>query len=609
MAEIHVASSQTGILKPDSTNDNNDMKGYKFCNKRRVEHNYLLQTAEEEYNKNLKKINWHVNSGDVNNLGETKLPELVINYYYEWDNIPTVTNLPYGLINKDKDMMLKRIKSNMKSVDSVENNFYVINKKENTNFMYYEKSTIFYEQQLSQILSNFPSNEKAVSAVASNDRYNETDRNGNNIRSINNDKELGESIQSMVSSIIYEDIMEYFLKIQQKGTKLRNSIMNTEWNVTNDKGVLNKVNLSHSRGTQDMIHLDFEKKIDRVNKEQKEDRDAREEIGEGTIKGKENEENKVKGKENEEDKVKGKDNEEDKVKGKENEENKVKGKENEEDKIEVNTNYCKNEKGKEQSSHLYDVEINWVHDFINLTNIQILAKNSNTFNKWENLESVLPNIINYCCSPRSCICKNSFLTIKHVCISLKEDKIHLCKFFVHIFPYIVKKLDIKNNFLNRCATNAIEEFMLHSSSNNDYEMLRLICSYSNSKNSSISKKLSYFVYLFIKNIPKKDIINFNLSNFAEPFLNFINAKLEETKKFIKKTLILLLEYHGEDQIVLKFLTGIKNKQNLVILEKQIRNILKPPNTSEPLKKKYETFHHFKSTKTMATFNKTSSFIR
>lgn len=241
-----------------------------------------------------------------------------------------------------------------------------------------------------------------------------------------------------------------------------------------------------------------------------------------------------------------------------------------------------------------EIEINWKNDFITLTNIQIIAKHTNKIKQWEHLKNMIPFIIHLCCSPRSSICKNSFLTIKHVCTSLKHDKINLNQFFVNIFPFIIKKLDIKNNFLNDCAMKAFEEFMLYNINTNDYEILRLLCSESNNKNPTISKKMSYFVHLYLKNISKEDLTAFNLSSFVEPFLNFINAKLEDTKKNMKQIFALFLEVKSEEEIIDIFKNKVPEK-NKTITEKQIKHIISASNDSS-LKKKHMPLHQFKCMK-------------
>lgn len=242
-----------------------------------------------------------------------------------------------------------------------------------------------------------------------------------------------------------------------------------------------------------------------------------------------------------------------------------------------------------------EIEMNWKHDFIILTNIQVIAKHTNKMKEWNNLQNIIPFIIHLCCSPRSSICKNSFLTIKHVCTSLQHDKINLNQFFVYMFPFIIKKLDIKNNFLNDCAMKAFEEFMLHSNNTNDFEILRLLCSESNNKNPTIVKKISYFIYLHLKNIDKEKLASLNLSDFVQPFFNFINAKLEETKKNIKQVLTLFLEIKKEEEIIDIFKNGMPDK-NKAIIEKQIKHILCTRNDHPSVKKKHLCIQQLKCIK-------------
>ncbi|CRG95739.1 conserved Plasmodium protein, unknown function [Plasmodium gallinaceum] len=526
MTKTNILDNDVEFLDRDNIK-NSDSKEHRFSNKRRVIEEYNKENDENEFIRNLKKMNQNSNNKESN-----KLCQFIINYY-EWDEIPTMNNLPYGLINKKNYLKLKNYNKNT-NLNSIDSNINFVNKNsikniESDNLNTFNKQTV---------LNN-------ISSSSLNNHYkNNIDEN---IEPKHKNLSEKENFHYFSSSIIYEDIKEYFFKTKSNITKINSTYItnknNDKKNIINNENNLESIYVNKSK-----INIKKEDSICEY-------------------------ENNMKDKNN--------------IENKSQEKNK--------DELE-NKNDVKSEE-----------EINWMNDFISLTNIQILAKNTNKFNEWNNLTVIIPNIINFCCSPRSCICKNSFLTIKYICTSLKYDKINLCKFFVSIFPSIIKRLDIKNNFLNSCATKSIEEFMIHSNSVNNYEMLRLICSHSKNKNSSITKKMSYFVYLFLKNLPKSDLMNFSLSDFAEPFLNFINAKLEDTKKFIKQAFTLFLEFQNEDYIIENLKKGIKHKENVVIVEKQIRNLLKC-NNCESLKKKYATFHEFKNMNKLKNLNKTSSFI-
>ncbi|KNG75207.1 hypothetical protein PFMG_01367 [Plasmodium falciparum IGH-CR14] len=640
MTKITISANNEKGENHYNNNNNNNNNECKYNNKRRVVDECLEESIENEYNRNIKKT-----YPSKNHLDENTLPDFLIKYY-EWEELPSFYNLPYGLINKKNE------------------HFFFKNKKECFNEYIKEKNTS---------LINIKNNDKKDHIHIKNcDNFN-LNKGENDICVEEKQQEdvcIKNNHDDFVLSLIYDDIVTYFFKVQEKEMKVKGTPNNQERGNNNDQ---NNHDMRNVEGNIAKLSYTDQQKILKINFK-KEDTITKQEFRNGDCcenaqncnyceKGKscanenkcttndkcsgENKhvakkecsgENKhvAKNERSGENKCVAK-NEcsgENKYTAK-NEcsgENKYTAK-NEcsgENKYTAknecsgeNKYTAKNECSAENkrvakndcSGEEVPNEINWMNDFISLTNMQILSKNSNKFKEWNNLEIVIPHIINYCCSVRSCICKNSFLTITYICKSLKEEKDILCKFFVYIFPFIIKKLDIKNNFLNKCVTNAIEEFMLHSSNMNDYEMLRLICSYSNDKNSCISKKMSYFVYLFLKNLPQKELINFRISDFASPFLDFINAKLEDTKKYIKQALQILLEYHDEDNIIDNFKVGLEKHEqnnqvhNFFLISKQIRNILRSNNTNT-LRKKYATFHDFKNTKIVKNVNKPkpSSFI-
>lgn len=253
-------------------------------------------------------------------------------------------------------------------------------------------------------------------------------------------------------------------------------------------------------------------------------------------------------------------------------------------------------------------EVNWTMDFVALTNIQILGKHSDYLNDWKTIEILLPQIIECCCSPRSSVCKNSFLTIKHLCISWKNKKVLLNNLFVHIFPFVIKKLDVKNNFLKNSVMTAVEEFMLYGNTVNNYEMLRLICNHSNNKNAIITKHMAYYVYSFLKNLTKKKLKKIPLTELATPFVNFLNAKLEVTRKYIKQVFSLLLKVKTEEEIIECFKNGISRKENFKIIEMNIRNILDQETNGNgpPLKRSYSSFHEFRTMQRMGSVQHFSS---
>ncbi|VTZ66552.1 conserved Plasmodium protein, unknown function [Plasmodium chabaudi chabaudi] len=453
------------------------------CKKNSVEDDFAKKTIKNELGE--KNIKTKMNSN--NEFDENILHDFAIDYY-EWNSIPNITDLPYGLINKDKNDILKKCQKTVKIVlDDKKNNDI----QKESNIIKGENGDFFCVHNFSDIIMNSTC-EKASTNLVVNNNYKGECENGT-IRDI--------------SIVIFKDIVVYLLKMKEKVTKLK------------------KINIDKDSTGK------FQNNSSSVQISQK-----------------------------------------------------ISGDE-------------KNENG-----------THWTKDFTCLSNIQILGKNSDIFKEWCNLEFVIPYIINYCYSPRSCVSKNGFLTIKHLCISVKNNEIILSKFFSLIFPYIIKKLDIKNQFLNTCATNAISEFVTNNTIINNFEILRLICTESNNINSSISMKMAYLVYEFLNNLSIDNLKKINLSDFSEPFINFMNAKLPQTKEYIKKTFLLFLNIQSEDQIVSQFLTGIKGKQNLLIIEKQIRNLLKNSNSLERLKKRYATFHDFKNTKKVGSFNKTTSVI-
>ncbi|CDO66704.1 conserved Plasmodium protein, unknown function [Plasmodium reichenowi] len=569
MTQITISANNEKGENHYNNNNNNNNNECKYNNKRRVVDECLEESIENEYNRNIKKT-----YPSKNHLDENTLPDFLIKYY-EWEELPSFYNLPYGLINKKNE------------------HFFFKNKKECFNEYIKEKNTS---------LINIKNNDKKDHIHIKNcDNFNLNKGEKKDICVEEKQEEdvcIKKNYDDFVLSLIYDDIVTYFFKVQEKEMKVKGTPKNLQRENNNDQ---NHHDMRNVEGNITKLSYTDQQKILKINFK-KEDTMTKQEFQNGDCC--ENAQNC---------------NYCEKGKSCANENKCTTKKECSDENKRVAKNECsgenkytaKNECSGEEGPN----EINWMNDFISLTNMQILSKSCNKFKEWNNLEIVIPHIINYCCSVRSCICKNSFLTITYICKSLKEEKDILCKFFVYIFPFIIRKLDIKNNFLNKCVTNAIEEFMLHSSNMNDYEMLRLICSYSNDKNSCISKKMSYFVYLFLKNLPQKELINFRISDFASPFLDFINAKLEDTKKYIKQALQILLEYHEEDNIIDNFKVGLEKHEqnnqvhNFFLVSKQIRNILRSNNTNT-LRKKYATFHDFKNTKIVKNVNKPkpSSFI-
>ncbi|CAD2093443.1 conserved Plasmodium protein, unknown function [Plasmodium vinckei brucechwatti] len=466
------------------------------CNnykKNSVEDDFVRKTTKNELGE--KNIKTKMNSN--NEFDENILHDFVIDYY-EWDSIPNISDLPYGLINKDKNDILKKCQKTLKIVLDDKKNSNDIQKE--NNIIKGENGDFFCVHNFSDIIMNSTCEKASTNLVVNNNNYKEECENG--------------TIQD-ISIVIFKDIVVYLLKMKEKITKLK------------------KINIDKDSTDKTQNNLPSVQINQKINVEEKKNNSFNEQNEEGA---------------------------------------------------------------------------HWKKDFTCLANIQILGKNSDIFKEWCNLEFVIPYIINYCYSPRSCVSKNGFLTIKHLCISVKNNEIILSKFFSLIFPYIIKKLDIKNQFLNTCATNAISEFVTNDTIINNFEILRLICTESNNINSSISMKMAYLVYEFLNNLSIDNLKKINLSDFSEPFINFMNAKLPQTKEYIKKTFLLFLNIQSEDQIVSQFLTGIKGKHNLLIIEKQIRNLLKNSNSFERLKKRFATFHDFKNTKKVGSFNKTTSVI-
>ncbi|KEG03110.1 conserved Plasmodium protein, unknown function [Plasmodium vinckei vinckei] len=465
------------------------------CNnykKNSVEDDFVRKKIKNELGE--KNIKTKMNSN--NEFDENILHDFVIDYY-EWNSIPNITDLPYGLINKDKNDVLKKCQKTLKIVlDDKKNGNDDIQKE--SNIIKGENGDFFCVHNFSDIIMNSTC-EKANTNLVVNNNKGECE-NG--------------TIQD-ISIVIFKDIVVYLLKMKEKITKLK------------------KINIDKDSTDKTQNNLPSVQINQKINVEEKKNNNFIEQNKEGT---------------------------------------------------------------------------DWKKDFTCLANIQILGKNSDIFKEWCNLEFVIPYIINYCYSPRSCVSKNGFLTIKHLCISAKENEIILSKFFSLIFPYIIKKLDIKNQFLNTCATNAIYEFVINNTIINNFEILRLICTESNNINSSISMKMAYLVYEFLNNLSIDNLKKINLSDFSEPFINFMNAKLPQTKEYIKKSLLLFLNIQSENQIVSQFLTGINGKHNLLIIEKQIRNLIKNSNSFERLKKRFASFHDFKNTKKLGSFDKTTSVI-
>ncbi|CDU85062.1 conserved Plasmodium protein, unknown function [Plasmodium yoelii] len=489
-------------MKRDGIKEEKQFREYNNYTKNSVENDSSVETIKNELGEENIKTKMNSNS----EFDENILYDFVINYY-EWNSIPNITNLPYGLINKDNNDILKKYQKTLKIVLDDKKNSTDIQKE--SNIIKDENSDFFCVHNFSDIIMNSTC-EKANTNLVVNNNYEWRNEN---------------AMVRDISIVIFKDIVIYLLKMKEKITKLKK--------INIDKDSVDKLQ-NNSISAQISQKINVEKKKDNNISEKKKDNSIAE----------------------------------------------------------------KNEE-----------ETHWTKDFTCLANMQILGKNSDIFKEWCNLEFVIPYIINYCYSPRSSISKNGFLTIKHLCISVKKNEIILSKFFSLIFPYIIKKLDIKNHFLNTCATNAISEFVINNTIINNFEILKLICTESNNVNSSICMKMGYLVYQFLNNLSIDNLKKINLSDFSEPFINFMNAKLPQTKEYIKKTFLLFLNIQSEDQIISQILTGIKGKQNLSIIEKQIRNLLtNSSNTFDPLKKRYATFHNFKNNKKIRSFNKTTSFI-
>ncbi|CAG9475897.1 conserved Plasmodium protein, unknown function [Plasmodium vivax] len=441
----------------------------------------------DEQDRSLKKMN---SSRDMSE--ETKPPDLFINYYYEWEDIPTVSRLPYGLIGKEKDALWK---SSVRSGGI----------------------------PLGGNLSDDPTQGEEVNVKCE-------------ALGITDEVKLAGGAQGgqpaegggdFVASLIYEDIVEHIQKIRKRGSKLRCASGHIAAGAANETDAADAANVANAANAAETLRGDYTK---------------------------------------------------------------------------GSAHHCTDQQ---------EGEANWVDDFVALTNIQILAKNTQVFAAWEKLEVVLPYVTTQCGSPRSCLCKKSFLTMKHLCMSIKGDKLNVCKYFVKCFPHVVRKMDSKNRFLDECASQLINLFMKQSSGVNDYQMLRVMCSFSGNKNSSIIKKLSFFVFLFLKNLPTSELVSLPVRDFAQCFLHFINAKLEETKRYMKQTFSLLLTVHSEDDLVSFLLEGAPKKGSVSSLEREIRAFLRSRSCGdvcEPLKKKYATFHQFRSSKSVGRAHKTSSFV-
>ncbi|GAW82996.1 hypothetical protein, conserved [Plasmodium gonderi] len=527
-------------------NDNN-CKKCKCTNKRRELETCLDAVGKgDEYNRNYKKVN---SNKYISDEPKKKTPDFVINYYYEWADIPKITNLPYGLINRDKNKLLNSCIRYM-NIHSKENQSNDPNKRNGVNM----KCELLDTSDCVNIANAVDIDQNDMNMANDNvNPLNDDTLNTVNLESANptnsNFKEAHDTYDmqgaiEFMENIIYEDILDYIHKLEKMGSKLK---------CTNDPFVASEV-VKEDKKKKPYLCMNnsgsMSEEKTTLEKEESLDTGSNGEL------------------------------------------------------VQTCSNIIQNSFFRENEK-----ETSWVKDFIILTNMQILAKYTKTFTEWEKVERILSYLINHCCSPRSCLCKKSFLTMKHLCISMQDNKINLCKYFLKTFPHIVRKIDSKNHFLDECSTKAIEEFMAHSSGVNNYEMLRMICSYSDNKNSCIIKKLSSFVFLFLNNLPKIDLMNLPISDFSESFLNFMNAKLEETKKFMKRTFALLLTIHNQDDLVKYILDGIQKKNNIFILEKQIRVFLQSSTStiSQPLEKKYATFHEFKNANSLGRAHKTSSF--
>ncbi|GAB68473.1 hypothetical protein PCYB_133470, partial [Plasmodium cynomolgi strain B] len=521
-------------------------KKCKYAYKRRELEGGPEAEGGDEHDRSLKKINSSRNISE-----ETKPPDLLINYYYEWEDIPTVSRLPYGLVGKEKDALWKRcVRSVGIGLGGEEANVKCEPQGEEAN------------------VKCEPQGDEANVKCDTLGSRDELRLAGGAPDAQPIEGELGErategaarSGGDFLATLVYEDIVEYIYKIEKRGSKLRCAtgpvagVAGIAANVENATDTVNTANAENATDTANAAN--------------------------GA-----NAANAANGA---------------------NATNAANG-----------ANAAQPPRGDcptgaaRHSVDREDGEANWVDDFVTLTNIQILAKNTKLFTAWGRLEIVLPYITSQCGSPRSCLCKKSFLTMKHLCMSIKGDKLNICRYFVKSFPYVVRKMDSKNHFLDECACQLIDHFMKHSSGVNDYEMLRVMCSFSDNKNASIIKKLSFFVYLFLKNLPTSELVSLPVRDFAHCFLHFINAKLEETKKYMKQTFTLLLTVHSEDDLVSFLLDGAPKKGNVLFLEREIRAFLRSRSCGdacEPLKKKYATFHQFRNSKSLSKAPKTSSFV-
>ncbi|VWU50525.1 conserved protein, unknown function [Hepatocystis sp. ex Piliocolobus tephrosceles] len=652
-------------------------------NKRKLENNYY--TTDSENNKNYKKCNCN-----KNNLTDETVPMFNLNYYYEWNNIPNIYNLPYGLINKDKNLVLKDYINNI--IAKLADGMFIDGDstvKNDTNIMTSNMTshmTSNMTNNMTNIMTSNMNNIMTSNIINENNFQKQKEIYSNNLdvcfqKNTNNQLKLNptictvikctatnnsnsnihKNIDSFVSSMIYDDIIQYVTKLKERKANQMDVKKRVKQELNNTPKKLCITSKAESTKKVELVFHNVEQK----KEEEKEEGEKRREIEEEKKEEKTDEKIEEKTDEKIEEKTDEKIEEKTDEKIEEKMEDKVEEKMEEEktqnnspdvekntsnnfsEDINTTSNYNSNNiiesrtiTSSDSSNSIYSDmsnktivcdssdndnspyishdthnkinsekqnQPNWTSDFTFLTNIQIIAKNTQYFQEWDQLENILPDIIDFSGSIRSSICKSSFLTIKHICNSLSNNKQNLSKMFMYIFPHVIKRLDIKNQFLNTCATNAIEEFMFHSSNINNYEMLKLICLYSNNKNSLISMKICYFAFLFIKNLPKNELQSLNLSEFTVPFLNFMNAKLEQTKKYIKNILMMFLDVHTVDYIVEQLLKGIPDKHTSIIVEQQIRNILKYNNPNS-LQKKFPSFHDFKNTNQFKSFHKTTSFL-
>ncbi|KJP89780.1 hypothetical protein AK88_00488 [Plasmodium fragile] len=433
----------------------------------------------DEQDRSLKKIN-----SNKSISAETKPPDLVIHYYYAWEDIPTVNKLPYGLIGKEKNALWQRYVHNV----GIGGGGNICNEPAQGGELNVKCEVVEMTREV-RLTDGTQDAEPIVGEVHSGE-------------------------EDFVATLIYEDIVEYIHKIKKRGSKLRCTSEHVEANKTNETHTVGSVRNDSTTGYP------------------------------------------------------------------------------------------------HHSVDQQDGEASWVDDFVTLTNVEILAKNTKIFLAWEKLEVVLPYITTQCGSPRSCLSKKSFLTMKHLCRSIKDYKVNVCRYFVKSFPHVVRKMDSKNHFLDECVFQLIHNFIKYSSGVNDYEMLRVMCSFSDNKNACIIKKLSFFVLLFLKNLSTSELVSLPIRDFAPSFLHFMNAKLEETKRYMKQTFTLLLTVHNEDDLVSFLLDGAPQKGNVSSLEREIRAFVRSRNCGdacEPLRKKYATFHQFRNAKSLSKAHKTSSF--